>query len=598
MQKQCISHNIASKIFKTIKLLWEASSWEFIGVLVANACTGLLTPISLYCSQRSLDSIVLCLEGQERIPYSIFWLIISLMLMLFGNTISLLLQGKKALLSEKIELHITNKIITKCNELSLEEYENPETVNKIKISLQEASNRCSILIDITSDMAKSFISVMGVASIILEFNSLLLVVVFICMYPILKIRSKSSEKLYQISAEQIPNQRMKDTLINLLLNTKNIAEFKIFDTIPYVKKRICDVMYIQYSANRTMRRQTGFVNIGSMLINILCTLVVKIWALSEALFKKYTVGEISKLLGSIDALRGQIQSIFFCLSMFYEQLLYVNALYELLGSSNHADEKRRSIDEQIRKVDLENVSFTYKGANSPALKHIDLHLEAGKIYAIVGKNGSGKSTLVKLIMGLYSPCDGNVLLNGKNIGQWNHAALCNQISAVFQEYIRYPFSVKDNIGIGWTSCENLTDIKIAAERSFADDFIEALPDKYETQLYKEWKGGVELSGGQWQRLAIARCLLRNPSVQVLDEACASIDNATKAEIQKSLLVDKDKKITILISHEKKEIENCDWIIILENGQVVTQGKYKEIKDDASFTKIFKFPDEKEHEKCL
>lgn len=598
MEEQYNKLNAISGIIKTTKLLWKASSWKFIGVFFANAISGLLTPINLYCSQKFVDSIVYSLKGEKTITHAAFWLVNTLLIILVGNIISAFMQMKRASMSEKIELYITNKIITKCDEISLEEYENPETINKIKISLQEASNRCSMLIDITSDMAKSLISVMGIASIILEFNSILLMIVFICMYPILKIRNRSSQKLYKLNAGQIPNQRMKDALIGLLLNTKNVAEFKIFDAIPYIKKRIRNVMCIQHCADRTIRRQMAVVNIGALIINIFCIIVVKIWALSEALLKHCTIGEITKLMGAIDEFRGQTQSIFFYLSMLYEQLLYVNALYELLEKPNLADEKRKNIHEQISEIDLENVSFAYKNVNFQVLKKIDLHFEIGKVYAVVGENGSGKSTLMKLIMGLYSPNEGNVLFNKKNINQWSREALCNQISAVFQEYIRYPFSVRDNIEVGWNSCENLANVKNAAEKSFADTFIETLPNKYETPLYKEWKGGVELSGGQWQRLAIARCLLRKPSVQIWDEACTSIDNTTRAEIKKNFLVDKDKKITILISHEKKEIENCDWIIILEKGKVAKQGKYEEIEADDSFAKAFNLSDEKEDEKCL
>lgn len=265
------------------------------------------------------------------------------------------------------------------------------------------------------------------------------------------------------------------------------------------------------------------------------------------------------------------------ISTLYEQTRYLSYISDIENISVRKQEEGTPLTEKIKSIRFENVSFHYPNSHNMVLKNFSYTFETGKTYALVGMNGSGKTTLIKLLMRLYTPINGHIYVNGVDIEEISFSSLQQQISAVFQDFIRYPFNVAENIAIH--DADNINDferVKEAAVHSEATEFIDALPLGYRTTLEKEWNGGTELSGGQWQKIAIARCFYKSSSVVILDEPFSAIDSFSEEQIIKSLASDTINKMCIFVTHRFNNICLADQILVLKDAQLIENGTHAQL----------------------
>ncbi|MCA9795039.1 MAG: ABC transporter ATP-binding protein, partial [Candidatus Eremiobacteraeota bacterium] len=240
-------------------------------------------------------------------------------------------------------------------------------------------------------------------------------------------------------------------------------------------------------------------------------------------------------------------------------------------------------------VRFEQVSFSYPGARQQALSQVDLHLEPGKKLALVGENGSGKTTMIKLLTRLYEPTEGRILLDGTPLPEWDLAVLRDRIGVIFQDFVRYQFLVGENIGAG--DVEHFEDPqrwRTAARKGLADDFISSLPDGYQTQLGKWFAKGRELSGGQWQKVALSRAFMRERAdILVLDEPTSAMDPEAEARIFEHFRAVTQEQMAILISHRFSTVRMADQIVVLSDGRVLEQGSHQELLElEGRYAELF------------
>ena len=506
MQRQIVS-------FRTVLiLLWGASPQAIILLILASSLTGFLTPIGLLCTQHFLDAIVRSVSAGGKFASVVIWLLLLLGVTLFGNLTSMALQTLRANFSDVLALHITQKTLAKYQVIHAETFEKKEIYDRIHMAVTETPNRCALYIDMICGVTKAVVSLTGVIAILASFDVRIVFATCCLTIPLLKIKNKISIKKYGIYRQQAESHRLCNSLFAILLNAPNIPELKVMNGGNYIANEIGTTIQQQNGDNRAIRARTLRPTTAAIGISNAITFGVKIWIVVSAISQELTVGSIYQMLSAFDSMQTLLQSLVYQISSGYEQSLYVSNLLVLWGLSEESTKMQVELTAPIQKIEFCDVSFSYPGSARPALKNVNLTLTTGSLYTIIGENGSGKSTLIKLMLGLYTPTQGEIMVNEKPISTWSPSSLRKQMSAVFQNQIHYPFDVKTNIGVVEPfRMTNRNDVHSAAERAQADSFIQQLPHGYETQLCKEWKDGFELSSGQWQRIALARFLFPDAS---------------------------------------------------------------------------------------
>lgn len=426
-------------------------------------------------------------------------------------------------------------------------------------------------------VTKAVVSLTGVIAILASFDVRIVFATCCLMIPLLKIKNKISIKKYGIYRQQAESHRLCNSLFAILLNAPNIPELKVMNGGNYIANEIGTTIQQQNGDNRAIRARTLKADTAAIGISNAITFGVKIWIVVSAISQELTVGSIYQMLSAFDSMQTLLQSLVYQISSGYEQSLYVSNLLVLWGLSEESTKMQVELTAPIQKIEFCDVSFSYPGSARPALKNVNLTLTTGSLYTIIGENGSGKSTLIKLMLGLYTPTQGEIMVNEKPISTWSPSSLRKQMSAVFQNQIHYPFDVKTNIGVVEPfRMTNRNDVHSAAERAQADSFIQQLPHGYETQLCKEWKDGFELSGGQWQRIALARFLFPDASLCILDEPFSALDTVAEEHILKEILANQSNKITVLITHRYDDLTDQENIIVMEDGAVSAFGSFREL----------------------
>lgn len=561
---------------QVLSLLWSASPKALFTVLFLSGFSGLLTPLNLHCSRSFLDSIVVSTTSQENLYIVAFWLMSLLTISFVSTLLSTFIQTARADLSDAISVHVIDKTLNKYTKLPAEVFEEKDIYDKLHMAMAETSNRCTLYVDMISNITRACVSLAGVFVILASFDFKIIIVLFCIHFPLLKLQTYLSTRKYALYNKQAEGHRLGGSLIAILLNATNIPELKILNSGEYIQKRLWSLLNSQNTETRKERHRVFHADVLSCGITNVVTFAIKMWIICSALIQQQTVGSIYQLLNAADSTQSLLHSLIMQISLGHEQSLYITNLFDLWSLPDENFAEQEELATPINEISFRNVSFVYPGATTYALKNVNLTFTKGNMYAIVGTNGSGKSTLMKLLCGLYSPTSGTVLINGRSLSNWTPSSLRRQIAAMFQNPIHYPFDVETNIKMGVKSTvieESI--VRDASQKAQANIFIQQLPQQYKTQLCKEWKNGVDLSGGQWQKIALARFFLTKASLKILDEPFSSIDPLTERKVMSEIEPDNDT-ITILITHRYDMLKKSHHIVLMDDGTVSANGLYEEL----------------------
>ena len=561
---------------QVLSLLWSASPKALFTVLFLSGFSGLLTPLNLHCSRSFLDSIVVSTTSQGNLYIVAFWLMSLLTISFVSTLLSTFIQTARADLSDAISVHVIDKTLNKYTKLPAEVFEEKDIYDKLHMAMAETSNRCTLYVDMISNITRACVSLAGVFVILASFDFKIIIVLFCIHFPLLKLQTYLSTRKYALYNKQAEGHRLGGSLIAILLNATNIPELKILNSGEYIQKRLWSLLNSQNTETRKERHRVFHADVLSCGITNVVTFAIKMWIICSALIQQQTVGSIYQLLNAADSTQSLLHSLIMQISLGHEQSLYITNLFDLWSLPDENFAEQEELATPINEISFRNVSFVYPGATTYALKNVNLTFTKGNMYAIVGTNGSGKSTLMKLLCGLYSPTSGTVLINGRSLSNWTPSSLRRQIAAMFQNPIHYPFDVETNIKMGVKSTvieESI--VRDASQKAKANIFIQQLPQQYKTQLCKEWKNGVDLSGGQWQKIALARFFLTKASLKILDEPFSSIDPLTERKVMSEIEPDNDT-ITILITHRYDMLKKSHHIVLMDDGTVSANGLYEEL----------------------
>lgn len=571
---------------RALELVWSTRRDLTLILALLTLMAGVLPAAVAYVSRLIVDGVVAAIELHRQTGAADTFRVLTFVALegaivatLAGTQrgISVCQALLRVLMGQRINVMILQKALT----LRLAHFEDSEFYDKLTRARREASTRPLSLVNRTFGLVQNGISLITYGILLVTFSPWAVVILLLGGIPEFVAEAKFSGDKFRLFRWRSPETRMQMYLETVLAREDHAKEVKLYGLGPRLLQRYREIFDRLFAEDRalTLRRDLWGFLLG--LIGTGAFYGAYAWIVASAIQGAITLGEMTMYLLLFRQGQSAVSASLSSISGMYEDNLYLSNLYEYLEQEVPPSEGRLTRGPTPGDgVRFEQVSFTYPGAEEPALREVTLHLPPGKSLAVVGANGSGKTTLIKLLTRLYTPDTGRILLDGLDLQQWDAPALSERIGVIFQDFGRYQFLVGENIGAG--DVEHFEDRerwKNAAEKGMASSFIDTMPDGYDTQLGRWFKGGRELSGGQWQKIALARAFMRTRAdILVLDEPTATMDAKAEATLYEHFRELSRGKMTILISHRFSTVRMADQIVVIAGGRIVEQGSHAELMD--------------------
>lgn len=577
---------------KTLKLVWSVEKkWTSYNVIMIVIETGLLFT-SLYCLKLLIDSISKTAGDlaahKNEILFNIFIAGLSAVLYVIAKAISSYVTEKQ---SARVAEYLDDKIHESAINLDLSFYESPEYFDILKRAKDAGSDRPALLIKTLSEILKNSLTFIAVAVILITIDWLLIPILFIIVLPLLIIHLKFSDTLNMWRIKQTPVERQAIYLGDLITSdtaAKEIRSYRLghhFRSL-YLKIRLSLLsqrLNISFKRTKNEIFSAALASIGFFG----CITYIALKTLNG----QTTIGDITLFLVLFPQSFNLMQNLSSGISIVYQNNIFMNSIFDLFDLKNNIQEKENP--ERIPgmvplNLEMKNVCFTYPHCTGPALSNINLKIPAGKIIGIVGLNGAGKTTLIKLLSRLYDVNSGHINLNGTDIRNFKIEDYRKQVSIVFQDYVKYKFTVKENISFGDIDSVLVDeDIRKASVKAGSDDFIRHFTEGYNAMMGRIFADGHEISIGQWQKLAIARAFYSHSSILIFDEATSSLDAIAEKTLFDDLRENMGNRSALIISHRHSAIRHADYIYVLSDGKIVQSGTDRELLfEEGIYSQLF------------
>lgn len=566
---------------RALELVWSMSRGLFLGLVVATLVAGVLPALAAWLGQRIVDAVVAAMQLHADLGSAPLWPVLRYVLLEAG-VLALLAGAQRALsvqqslLRVQLGQKVNTLILEKAQTLSLIQFENSEFYDKLVRVRREASTRPLALVTKSLGLIQNLISLISFAVLLVHFSPWALVILVLGALPVFFAEAHFSGDAFRLFTRRAPESRQQGYIEALLSQEAHIKEVKLFGFAPLLLQRYRDTFDRLYAEDRrlTLRRDGWGFLLG--LLGTSAFYLAYAWVVVDTVNGRISLGQMTMYLVLFKQGQTAVSSSLSAISGLYEDGLYLTNLYEYLAQPVVVE--TGTLTQGVLPGDglrCEGVSFRYPDSSRVTLENIDLHLAPGRSVALVGENGSGKTTLIKLLTRLYRPDEGRILLDGSDLQDWNEDALRRRIGVIFQDYIRYQFPVGDNLGVGDIDAfSDETRWREAAAQGMAAEFIERLDHGYATQLGRWFAGGQELSGGQWQKIALSRAYMRrNADILILDEPTSALDAAAEAAVFEHFREYAKGRMTLLISHRFSSVRNADHIIVLDQGRVLERGDH-------------------------
>lgn len=485
----------------------------------------------------------------------------------------------ESLLSDEFSNQVSVRLVRHVAKLDLRTFEECAFQDALERARRHSTGRLSVLVS-AAGICQLVLGLVSLSIALISFSPVYFALMLLAMAPALAGESKSAELAYSALYRTTPTRRRLDYLRYVGATLDSAKEVRLLGLGEYLAARMQSLFDSLHKVNRGVAVRRAVIGFSLNLLLTGIYYLAYVIVVGRALGGFLTIGDVTFLLGAFSRSRTMIEQIVSSLGSIGEQSLYLRDMFQVLETKPAMGAGPTSIPAPRpiqRGLEFRNVSFAYPQSNRPVVRDISFRLDTGERLALVGENGAGKTTIVKLMTRLYSPTAGSILLDGVDLHEYDLTSLSKEICVLFQDYMRYHLSVRENIGLGKVDsmdCE--AAIQNAARKGLAAPFIAKLPRSYDQMLGKSFDDGVDLSDGQWQKMALARTHMRNAQIVILDEPTASLDPKSECEVFTQFFQVSRATMTVLISHRLSTARMADRIIVLADGRIEEKGSHDEL----------------------
>jgi len=558
-----------------------------------NATCRLLNALSpiflLYVGKLLIDEIIL--QASTDTPeYARVWLYVGIELgiAVLSDIINRIITLTDGLIGDQYSNYSSVLIIRKTKDLNISQLEDSELYDKLERARTQTSGRVGLMSNTLSQI-QSLIVIISLIGGLIYFEPWLIFILILSIIPAFINELKFSSSKYSIARSWTSERRELDYLRYIGANDKTAKEMKLFGLVDFIADRFERLSNQYYLINKKLAINRTLLGSIFNLLGTLSYYGAYVLIIIRAVSGAITIGDLTFLSGSFNRLRNSLQSNFSKFTRIAESALYLKDYFDFIDIPL---EEAQNDSAEIIHVDsgfeFRDVTFSYPGSDERVLNGVSFSIKAGEKMAFVGQNGAGKTTLIKLMLRFYEPDSGQILLDGKNIAEYDKENYQRLFGVIFQDFIRYEFNVKENIAVGdIKQIDNQSAIEEAARRSLAEEVVAEMKDGYDQQLGRRFAKGKNLSGGQWQKIALARAYMKDAKVMILDEPTSALDARAEYEAFQRFIGLTKGKTSIIISHRFSTVRMADRILVLKDGKVLEIGTHDKLMDnDSLYAELF------------
>jgi ATP-binding cassette subfamily B protein len=582
-----------------VRLVWQTHRGYTAAMIALRIVRAFIPVASLWIGKLIIDAVIAMRESQPDLAYLWKLVAIEIAVVLIGEVLARVSALIESLLSDLFSNYTSVRLMEHAAQLDLYHFEDPNFYDQLERARRQTTQRIVVLTSLIS-IGQDGITLISLGGALLVYSPWLLLMLAVAVFPSFLGETHFALLQYSLTFGWTPERRELDYLRYMGASDVTAKEVQMFGLAPWITERFRVLSDRFYEENKRLSIRKAIVSTGLSIIGTGGYYGAYAIILMRAVLGSITIGSLTFLAGSFSRSRDLIQRLLMGATDIYQQSLYLKDLFDFfeMKPSISSPPDARQVPARIREgFVFEDVGFRYPGSDKWAVRHVSFRLRSGERIAFVGENGAGKTTLTKLLARLYDPTEGRILLDGIDIRQYDLASLRRAIGVIFQDYVRYALRFDENIGVGEIdkvrsyldrtrsnggAAEVISDEGIpgsiisAAEKSLASTLLPRFTEGYRQMLGRRFEGGVDLSGGEWQKVALARAYMRDAQVLILDEPTASLDARAEYEVfvRFSQLV--AGRMAVIISHRFSTVRMADRIVVLNEGQVIEDGSHEEL----------------------